>query len=684
MAEHQQAQKSTESKANTQTRTIPPMQIPISHPAAIIQRARVDPKSLTHADVMQLQRTIGNRAVGQLLTELGLIPSKAKQTQPVQMQIMPEEEEPLQGKFAEPLQRQKIPEEEEPLQGKFESGYKKEICPSCIQRQEIPEEEEPLQGKMNKPIQLQEIPGEEESLQGKFESIQHQEIHDEEPLQIKKENKTGMPDNLKAGVESLSGIDMSDVRVHYNSSKPAEIGALAYTQGMEIHVASGQEQHLPHEAWHVVQQAQGRVRPTMQMNSLAVNDDLGLEREADLMGGMAELKSMPGGTLLTKSHEIKTSIVQCRLGVEIELNDPKIEPKNKKEGSGDKEWDKRDVIYTSPFWYLTIDDTPGGGRFNLEFILNGASRNGFEDDEIELVLSALDSIEYYLNTWGGRSIVFDKAADGKRNGELVFIMPSKMPSSANVQVTTGMSLVGLQSLLESAQTSKLSAEDNGELEWKSDLRTLVENRDSANKLVDAYIQPHIVELAFMNEFKLKKYSYTFSRLCKSLSAMFTLINAFVANYGEGQSNIKNNTPILWKTPLNMILSAEMEKFYEDLDEPVNNRLRLLPFDDVWKNIISNIFRASDLNKSITYPPTSDAKTFTVKEWLDNLTSKDILSEQDAKYDVSFGGLKRFEGGKGPSATHPIFELRSFPNTFSKLKENLKAAQTLLIRLNKRL
>lgn len=71
------------------------------------------------------------------------------------------------------------------------------------------------------------------------------------------ENKTGMPDQLKARVENLSGLDMSDVRVNYNSDKPEKVGALAYTQGTEIHVAPGQEKHLPHEAWHVVQQKRG-------------------------------------------------------------------------------------------------------------------------------------------------------------------------------------------------------------------------------------------------------------------------------------------------------------------------------------------------------------------------------------------------------------------------------------------
>ncbi len=107
------------------------------------------------------------------------------------------------------------------------------------------------------------------------------------PVQMKKENNTGMPDQIKTGVESLSGMDMSDVRVHYNSDKPAHVGALAYTQGRDIHVASGQEKHLAHEAWHVVQQAQGRVQPTMQLQGIKVNDNPGLEHEADVMGAKA-------------------------------------------------------------------------------------------------------------------------------------------------------------------------------------------------------------------------------------------------------------------------------------------------------------------------------------------------------------------------------------------------------------
>jgi hypothetical protein len=103
-----------------------------------------------------------------------------------------------------------------------------------------------------------------------------------------KETKTGLPGNIKSGVEGLSGMSMDDVKVHRNSSKPAEIQAHAYAMGNDIHVAPGQEKHLPHEAWHVVQQKQGRVQANMQLKGgVNVNADQSLEQEADVMGSKA-------------------------------------------------------------------------------------------------------------------------------------------------------------------------------------------------------------------------------------------------------------------------------------------------------------------------------------------------------------------------------------------------------------
>ena len=121
---------------------------------------------------------------------------------------------------------------------------------------------------------------------GSREALQDQLAVQPEPAPPR--NDTGLPDGLKSGVESLSGVSLDDVNVHYNSDRPAQLDALAYTQGTDIHVSPGQEQHLSHEAWHVVQQSQGRVRATTQIQGgLPVNDDEALEQEADAMGAKA-------------------------------------------------------------------------------------------------------------------------------------------------------------------------------------------------------------------------------------------------------------------------------------------------------------------------------------------------------------------------------------------------------------
>ncbi len=169
---------------------------------------------------------------------------------------------------AAPVQRA----EEEELQGKF------------IQRME----EEELQGKF-----IQKM--DEEELQGKFAGNPSGAT-----VQAKSDGDSGgLPGDLKAGIENLSGMSMDGVTVHRNSSKPAAVQAHAYAQGSDIHLAPGQDQHLAHEAWHVVQQAEGRAKPTMQAKGVAINDDAGLEREADVMGAKAQAL----GSSLTSASE---------------------------------------------------------------------------------------------------------------------------------------------------------------------------------------------------------------------------------------------------------------------------------------------------------------------------------------------------------------------------------------------
>lgn len=108
----------------------------------------------------------------------------------------------------------------------------------------------------------------------------------------RKANETGIPDDVKTHMETTLNADLSDVRVHPESSKAPEVGALAYTQGSDIHFAPGQfnpesssgKSLLGHELTHVVQQRQGRVTPTTEVGGMPVNDDPSLEKEADAMG----------------------------------------------------------------------------------------------------------------------------------------------------------------------------------------------------------------------------------------------------------------------------------------------------------------------------------------------------------------------------------------------------------------
>lgn len=127
------------------------------------------------------------------------------------------------------------------------------------------------------------IAAQQQKLQQSFATIQ------------KKANKTNMPDEVKAGMESSFNTDFSHVNVHANSSKAPEVGALAFTQGSDIHFAPNQfkpetssgRELLGHELAHVVQQSQGRVQPTTEISGMPVNDTPQLEQEADILGKKA-------------------------------------------------------------------------------------------------------------------------------------------------------------------------------------------------------------------------------------------------------------------------------------------------------------------------------------------------------------------------------------------------------------
>lgn len=148
------------------------------------------------------------------------------------------------------------------------------------------------------PLQRAPMEEEEELQMKKTGTLQRAAMPEEEELQMKREHpiqkKGKMPEEVQAKMENAFGADFSNVRIHEGNEAPS-VGALAYTQGENIHFAPGRynpespsgQELLGHELTHVVQQREGRVEPTTQINGLGVNDEVHLEREADHMGAKA-------------------------------------------------------------------------------------------------------------------------------------------------------------------------------------------------------------------------------------------------------------------------------------------------------------------------------------------------------------------------------------------------------------
>ncbi|HEX2899715.1 MAG TPA: DUF4157 domain-containing protein, partial [Bacteroidia bacterium] len=123
------------------------------------------------------------------------------------------------------------------------------------------------------------------------------------PIQMKAGNgagsggrsNSGIPDHVKSQMEGSFGTSFDDVKVTANSNAAKDAGALAFAQGNNIHFAPGQfnpeskggQELLGHELAHVVQQRQGRVQANAEVSGMPVNNDRGLEAEADSMGAKA-------------------------------------------------------------------------------------------------------------------------------------------------------------------------------------------------------------------------------------------------------------------------------------------------------------------------------------------------------------------------------------------------------------
>ncbi len=119
---------------------------------------------------------------------------------------------------------------------------------------------------------------------------------------------------VRSKMENSFGTSFGDVKIHQNSMQAKAVGALAYTQGNQIHFAPGQynpqslsgQALLGHELTHVVQQRAGRVPVPAQSKGAPINADPALEYEADVMGARAargQFANVPGAPTAQRKAE---------------------------------------------------------------------------------------------------------------------------------------------------------------------------------------------------------------------------------------------------------------------------------------------------------------------------------------------------------------------------------------------
>ncbi|MEH1831973.1 MAG: DUF4157 domain-containing protein [Nostoc sp.] len=140
-------------------------------------------------------------------------------------------------------------------------------------------------------------------------------------------SRGSMPAPVKSKMENSFGASFGNVNIHTDSPQAKSMGALAFTQGDNVHFAPGQynpqsssgQALLGHELTHVVQQRAGRVAVPHQSKGAPINADPSLETEADQIGAKAangEQVQVPGATNNSKTNlpiQNSTKPVQCSL-----------------------------------------------------------------------------------------------------------------------------------------------------------------------------------------------------------------------------------------------------------------------------------------------------------------------------------------------------------------------------------
>lgn len=170
---------------------------------------------------------------------------------------------------------------------------------------------------------------------------------------------------VRTRMESSFGTDFSDVRIH-EGSHVSQLGAEAYAQGANVHFAPGNFdpaspkglELLGHELAHVVQQRAGRVAVSAQARGGSINDDPGLEAEADHAGARAA-RGEPAGLPAGGGGTPGAAVVQGYFKIRHDAFDARgVDSRNAEQFRGqDKDQDEESPTHGS---FLEISGHKGG------------------------------------------------------------------------------------------------------------------------------------------------------------------------------------------------------------------------------------------------------------------------------------------------------------------------------------
>ncbi len=207
-------------------------------PGAILQRAALAPQSLRAADILRLQQTLGNRAVGKLLSQLSPAPSL------------------VQAKLTVSAPGDRCEQEADRMAEKVTRT-------PAVQRAELEDEEDE-----DKKPEVMTKRDQAHAAGGGFATGEDFE----QRLQAARGQGQPLPPALKEDFEAKFGADFSGVRVHADADSAEMNGAIqakAFTHAQDIYLGAGQyspestagKRLLAHELTHVVQQVGEQIQP---------------------------------------------------------------------------------------------------------------------------------------------------------------------------------------------------------------------------------------------------------------------------------------------------------------------------------------------------------------------------------------------------------------------------------------